>query len=124
MCGCVCVSLSCYLLLRAVTAVDDHVRQNAVDDVEVRVHVEHADGRHAPRGAARPRRVEVVGLLQEVRVRVAVHEDEAALAAAVIGLVALRRDDPLPAKGLKVDGQRVATAAYLGALVVAELGRI
>lgn len=50
-------------------------------------------------------------MLDQVRVRVLLHEHVLALARAIVGLVALRRDDPVPAKRLKVDGERIAAAA-------------
>lgn len=50
---------------------------------------------------------------------VLLHEHVLALAGAVVGFVALGRDDPVPAKGLKVDGQRVAAAAGLRRVLVA-----
>lgn len=101
----------CNICLGAATAVDHHARDLAVDDLLFVVEVEHVDGRHLSRGAAGPSRAPGVGMLDQVGVRVLLHEHVLALARAVIGLVALGRDDPVPAKRLKVDSERVAAAA-------------
>lgn len=106
-----------FLVLRAAASVHHHPGQHAVDDVEIRVEVQHRDGRHLPgstTGARRPLRVR---LLDQMRVRVLLQEDVRALAAAVVGLVPLRRDDPVPAELLEVHRQRVPAAAdFVGVL--------
>lgn len=58
-------------------------------------------------------------MLHEVRVRVLLHEHVLALARAVVSLVALGRDDPVPAESLEVHGERVTAAARLGGVLVA-----
>lgn len=50
---------------------------------------------------------------------VLLHEDVGTLAGAVVGLVALGSNDPVPAELLEVHGQGVATAADLGRGLVA-----
>lgn len=49
---------------------------------------------------------------------VLLHEHVFTLARAVVGLIALGSDDPVPAEGLKVHRQRVAAAAGLGGVLV------
>ena len=72
----------------------------------------HFSGRAAgPTDAPSP-----VGQLQDVAVGVALKKDEGAFAGAVVGLVPLRRQDPIPAELVKVDGEFVAAAALLLAL--------
>lgn len=58
-------------------------------------------------------------MLDQVGVWVLLHEHVLALARAVVGLVALGGDDPVPAEGLEVDGEGVAAAAGLGGVLVA-----
>ncbi|CAN8020861.1 unnamed protein product, partial [Ixodes persulcatus] len=103
----------------AAASIDDHARQHAVDDVVVIVEVEHRNGRDLARGAAGASGAGQVHLLYEVRVRVLLHEHVWALAAAVVGLVALGRDDPVPAELLEVHRQRVAAAALLARVLLA-----
>lgn len=55
---------------------------------------------------------------------VLLHEHVLALAGAVVGFVALGRNDPVPAEGLKVDGQRIAAAAGLRRVLVAVQAQI
>lgn len=105
--------------LRAAAPVDHHTREVAVDDVELVVEVQHRDGGHLARRAARAGRPRGVRLLDDVRVRVLLEEDVRALAGAVVGLVLLGRDDPVPAELDKVHGERVAAAAPLGRRLVA-----
>lgn len=106
-------------ILRAATAVDDHAGQEAVDDVEVGIEVEHGDGGHLAGGAAWPRSTGGAGHVRHVCVRVLLQEHEGTLARAVVGLVLLGRDDPVPPEGLEVHRQRVAAAARLLAVLVA-----
>ena len=105
--------------LWAAAAVDDHAGQVSVDDVELVVKVEHRDGRHFARGAARAGRPRRIGLLHDVRVRILLQEDVRALAGTIVGLVLFRGDDPVPAELHKVHRQRVAAAARLGRRLVA-----
>lgn len=90
-----------------------------MDDLLLVVEVEHVNGGHFGWGAARPCGTPGVGVLDEVCVWVLLHEHVLALAGAVVGFVALGGDDPVPAEGLKVDGQRVAAAAGLRRVFVA-----
>jgi hypothetical protein len=103
--------------LRAEALLDDHVRDGAEHDVQVVVEVEQLHGRHAPRRAARIRGRRQ---LHHVRVRVLLEVGDLALAGTVVGVVALRRDDPVPAKVLEVDGEG-ATATALFAAVASAL---
>ena len=107
--------------LRTSALVDDHTRQTTVNDVHVFVVVEHRDiGDLAGRAARTPCRAgDLVRLLGEVRVRVALVVEEGTFAGAVVGRVALRDDDPVPAELLEVDDKRIAAAAALSAALVA-----
>ena len=107
--------------LGAAAPVDHHSRQHTVYDVVVVVEVEHRDGRHLSWRAARSCRTGRVGLLDQMRVRILLKEHVWTLAAAVVGFVALGRDDPIPAELLEVHSQRVATAAdFLAVLFAVE----
>lgn len=57
--------------------------------------------------------------MHQVGVWILLHEHIFALAGAVVGLVAFRRNDPVPAKSLKVHSEGVATAARLTRVLVA-----
>ena len=118
--------------LGAATLLDDHAGQVPVDDVHIVVVVEHRDGRDAPRRAARAaagasgrghggRRLLVALplLLDDVRVGELLVVEERAVAGAVVGRVAARNDDEVPAERLEVDDERVAAAALLGRVFVA-----
>lgn len=105
--------------LRTAASVHHHPWDFPVDDLLLVVEVEHVDGGHLGRGAARPCGTSGVGVLDQVCVRVLLHEHVLALAGAVVGFVALGRDDPVPAEGLEVDGQRVAAATGLRRVFVA-----
>ena len=105
--------------LGAAAPVHHHARDLAVDDLLLVVEVQHVDGGHLGGRAAGPGRAARVGVLHQVGVRVLLHEHVLALARAVVGLVALGRDDPVPAERLKVHRQRVAAAARLGGVLVA-----
>lgn len=108
-----------HVQLRAAAAFDHHARQEAVDDVEVGVEVEHGDSLHLARCAARPS-VEGLGHVPGyVSVRVLAHEGDGALARAVVGFVLLRGDDPVPAERLEVHGQGVAATPRLLAVLLA-----
>lgn len=102
--------------LRARTLVNDHVRYGAVDDVVLAVKVQQLDGAHFARRTARTgRRAE----LPDVCMGVARRIGQRALARTVVGLVALRRNDPVPAELVKVHCQWVAAAACLARVLVA-----
>lgn len=90
-----------------------------MDDLLLVVKVEHVNGRHFGWCAARPCGTPGVGVLDKVCVWVLLHEHVLALARAVVGFVALGCDDPVPTKGLKVDGQGVAAAAGLCRMLIA-----
>lgn len=99
--------------------VHHHGRDLPVDDLLLAVEVEHVDGGHLGGGAAGPRRAPGVGLVHQVCVRVLLQVQELTLPGAVVGPVALGRDDPVPSEVLKVDGEGVAAAARLCRLLVA-----
>lgn len=105
--------------LRTAASVHHHAWDFPVDNLLLVVEVEHVNGGHLGRGAARPCGTSGVGVLDQVCVRVLLHEHVLALAGAVVGFVALGRDDPVPAEGLKVDGERVAAAAGLRRVLIA-----
>lgn len=111
------------LCSRAAAEVHDHWGNFAVDDLLPVVEVEHVDGRHLGGRAAGPCGAPRVGLVHQVCVRVLLQVHLLALSGAVVGLVALRRDDPVPSKVLKVHGEGIAAAAGLrGALVAVQAG--
>lgn len=105
--------------LGAATAIHHHARDLAVDNLLLVIEVEHVDGGHLGGRAAGPGRAPRVGLLHQVGVRVLLHKHVLALAGAVVGLVAFRGDDPVPAKSLKVHREGVAAAAGLARVLVA-----
>lgn len=105
--------------LRASAAVHHHAGNLAVDDLLLVIEVEHVYGRHLGGGAAWARRASGIGVLDQVSVRVLLHEHVLTLARTVVGFVALGRDDPVPAESLKVHCERVAAAAGLGGVLVA-----
>lgn len=84
--------------------VHHHGRDLSVDYLLLAIKVEHVDGRHLSGRAAGPGRASRVGLVDQVGVRVLLQVQELTLAGAVVGPVALRCDDPVPAELLKVDG--------------------
>lgn len=74
--------------------------------------------RHLLRRAARIRRR---AELHHVRVRVLLHEGDVALAGAIVRIVLLRSDDPVPTEFVEVDRQLVtATATLVGAFRTAQ----
>lgn len=77
------------------------------------VEVEHVDGRHLGGGAAGARGPSGVGGSHQVGVGVLLQVHVLALARAVVGLVAPRGDDPVPAEVLEVHRERVAAAPRL-----------
>lgn len=105
--------------LGAATAIHHHARDLAVDNLLLVIEVEHVDWGHLGRGAAGPSRASWVGLLHQVGVWILLHEHVLALAGAVVGLVALRCNDPVPAKSLKVHRERVSAAAGLTGVFIA-----
>lgn len=105
--------------LGAATSVHHHARDLAVDNLLLVIEVEHVDWGHLGRGAAGPSRASWIGLLHQVGVWIFLHEHVLALAGAVVGLVALRCDDPVPAKSLKVHCERVSAAPGLTRVLIA-----
>lgn len=103
--------------------VGHHAGQQAVDDVQVLVEVQHRDGGqlagHAARPRARVRARRLVGQLGQVRVRVLLQEHQRTLAGTIVGRVLPGRDDPVPAELVKVHGQRVPAAPGLRGRLVA-----
>lgn len=104
--------------LGAATAIHHHARDLAVDNLLLVIEVEHVDGGHLGGGTAGPSRASWVSLLHQVGVWILLHEHVLALAGAVVGLVAFRRDDPVPAESLKVHGEGVPAAAGLTGVLI------
>lgn len=104
--------------------VDHHGRDLSVDDLLLAVEVEHVDGRHLGRSAARPCGSPWVGLVHQVSMWILLQVQELALPGAVVSPVALGCDDPVPAELLEVDGEWVAAAARLCRLLVTVEARI
>lgn len=77
------------------------------------VEVEHVDWGHLGGGAAGPSCAARIRLVYQVRVRELLQMYLLTLPGAVVGLVALRRNDPVPAEVLEVYGERVTAAAGL-----------
>lgn len=99
---------------RAPTAVHHHVGDLAVDDLLVVIKVEHVDGGHLGGGAAGAYGPSGVGFVHQVGVGVRLQVHVLALPGAVVGLVALRGNNPVPAEVLEVHRERVAAAPGLG----------
>lgn len=104
--------------LGAATAIHHHARDLAVDNLLLVIEVEHVDWGHLGGGTAGPSRASWVGLLHQMGVRILLHEHVLALARAVVGLVALRCDDPVPAESLKVHREGVSAAAGLTGVLI------
>lgn len=111
--------IHCSHTLGAATAIHHHARDLAVDNLLLVIEVEHVDWGHLGRGAAGPSGASWIGLLHQVGVWILLHEHVLALAGAVVGLVAFRCDDPVPAKSLKVHRERVSAAAGLTRVFIA-----
>lgn len=95
----------------AATEIHDHRRDLPVDDLLSVVEVEHVDGGHFGGRAAGSGRTSRVCLVHQVPVRELLRVDLLALARAVVSLVPLGRNDPVPTKVLKVYSERVTAAA-------------
>lgn len=108
-----------HVQLRATTTLNYHARQQAVDDVEVGVEVEHGYSFHLAWSAARPCARGLGHVPSDIRVRVLAHEGDGALARAIVGFVLLGCNDPVPAERLEVHCQGVATAPGLLAVLLA-----
>lgn len=89
-----------------------------MNDLLLVIEVEHVNRGHLGWCTAGPCRASGVRVLHQVGVRVFLHEHVFALSGAVVGFVAFGSNDPVPAEGLKVHGQRVAAAARLGGVLV------
>lgn len=99
--------------LGAATAINHHARDLAVDNLLLVIEVEHVDWGHLGGGTAGPSRASWISLLHQVGVWILLHEHVLALAGAVVGLVAFRCNDPVPAKSLEVHCEGIAAAAGL-----------
>lgn len=108
----------------AAAAVHHHGRDLTVDDLFHVVEVEHVDGGHLGGGAAGARGPPGIGLVHQVGVRVLLQVHVLALPGAVVGLVALRGDNPVPAEVLEVHGERVSAAAGLQGVLIAVQTRV
>lgn len=105
----------------APAAVHHHGGDLAVDDLLLAVEVEHVDGGHLGGGAAGARGPSGVGFVHQVGVRVLLQVQVLALPRAVVGFVALRGNNPVPAEALEVHRQRVPAApGLLGGLVAVQ----
>lgn len=107
-----CVRKRKSVRLSTPTPVNHHVRQITKDNVQVAVKVQHGDVRHFPRCTARPSHGRV-GVTHQLGMGVLGQKHGLTFARAKVGFVGLGRDNPVPTKGLKVDLERVATAARL-----------
>lgn len=99
--------------------VDHHGRDLPVDDLLLAVDVQHVDGRHLGGRAAGSGSAPRVGLVHQMSMWVLLQVQKLALPRAVVGPVALGRDDPVPAELLEVDCEGVSAAACLCRLLVA-----
>lgn len=104
--------------LRAATSIHNHPRDFSMNDLLLVIEVEHVNGGHLGWGTARPCGTSGVGVLDQVSVRIFLHEHVLALAGAIVGFVAFGSNDPVPAECLKINSQRVATAARLSGVLI------
>ena len=101
--------------------VNHHRRDLSIDDLFLAVKVEHVDGRHLGGCAAGPRCAPRIGLVNKVCMWVLLQVQELALPRAIVGSVALGRNDPVPPELLKVNRERVSTTArFCGFLIAVE----
>lgn len=103
---------------RAATAIHHHGGDLAIDDLLFSIEVEHVDGRHLGGRAAGAGSTTWVGLVHQVCVRILLQVHIITLAWAVIGLVAFRGNNPVPAEVFKVHRKGVAAAAGLGWILI------
>lgn len=106
------------MCLGAATYVHHHRRDLSVYNLFFAVKIEHVDGRHFGRSATGSGGTPRVCLVYQVGVRVLLQVHVLALPRAVVGLVALRRNNPVPAEILEVHGKGVTAAAGLGGMFV------
>lgn len=105
----------------AAAEIHDHGRDLPIDDLLSVVEVEHVDGGHFGGCAAGPSCTTRIRLVHQVCVRELLQMYLLTLARAVVGLVALWRNDPVPAEVLEVYGERVSAAAgFRRALIAVE----
>lgn len=102
---------ACGVASGAAAVVHHHRGDLPVDDLFLAIEVQHVDGRHLGGRAAGPCGAPRIGLVHQVCVWVLLQVQELALPRAVVGPVALGRDDPVPSKLLKVNCERVPAAA-------------
>lgn len=100
------LSLRLKKLSRAAAKVYDHRRDFSVDYLLTVVEIQHVYGRHLGGCAAGACAAPRVGLVDDVTVGVLLH----AFARAVIGLVALGGNYPVPPEFLKVNGEWIPAA--------------
>lgn len=103
---------------RASTPVHHHGRDLPVDDLLLSVKVEHVDRGHLGRGAAGACGPSGVGFVHQVGVWVLLQVHVLTLPGAIVGLIALRGNNPVPAKVFKVHRERVAAATRLWRVLV------
>lgn len=87
---------------RAAAAIHYHGGDLAVDDLLFSVEIEHVNRRHLGGRAAGAGSATWVGLVHQVRVRILLQVNIVTLARAVVGLVAFRGNNPVPAEVFKV----------------------
>ena len=93
--------------LGASASIDGHVRQESVDDFPSVVIVEKLHRRKSRRRTAKTagrQHAAIIRLQNDVAVLVSLEKNLGAGAGAEIGLVLLRRQDPVPAESVEVDG--------------------
>ena len=108
----------------AATSVHHHGGNCAVDDLFFAVEVEHVDGGHLGGGAAGACSASGVGLVYQVCVWILLQVHVLTLTRAIVSLVALRSNNPVPAKVFKVDSQRVPAASGFGRVLVTVQPRV
>ena len=109
---------------RASTTVYHHGGDLAVDDLLLSVKVEHVDGRHLGGGTAGARGPSGVGFVHQVGVRVLLQVHVLTLPGAIVGLVALWGNNPVPTKVFEVHRERVAAAPGLWRVLVTVQARV
>lgn len=116
--------MSPLLSLRAAAAIHHHARNLSMDDLLLVVKIEHIYGWHFGGCTARAGRASRISVLHQMGVRVLLHEHVLTLAWTVVGLVALRSNDPIPSKCLKVHCERVAAAARFSWVLITVQAKI
>lgn len=109
---------------RASTTVHHHGRNLAVDDLLFAVKVEHVDRRHLGGGTAGPCGPSWVGLVHQVGMWVLLQVQVLTLPRAVVGFVALRGNNPIPAKAFKVNSEWITAAARLWRVFITVQARV